>query len=68
MPGDCVYVGDDRRDIDAARAAGMPSVVALWGYRLDDDDPVAWQGSVMIGAAAELLAPDAWPIAKPAAA
>ena len=31
--GDCVYVGDDERDIQAARAAGMPSVVALWGYR-----------------------------------
>ena len=35
--GDCVYVGDDERDIEAARAAGMPSVVALWGYRLDDE-------------------------------
>jgi phosphoglycolate phosphatase len=29
----CVYVGDDERDIVAARAAGMPSVAALWGYR-----------------------------------
>ena len=31
---DCAYVGDDLRDIEAARAAGMRSVVALWGYRL----------------------------------
>jgi phosphoglycolate phosphatase len=59
--GDCVYVGDDERDIVAARAAGMRSVVALWGYRLDDDDPVAWAGDVMIDAAAELLDPAAWP-------
>jgi N-acetyl-D-muramate 6-phosphate phosphatase len=60
-PRDCVYVGDDRRDIDAARAAGMPSVVALWGYRLDDDDPVAWQGDVMIEAPDALLDPASWP-------
>ncbi|KLJ02167.1 phosphoglycolate phosphatase [Luteimonas sp. FCS-9] len=58
---DCVYVGDDARDILAARAAGMPSVVALWGYRLDDDDPIAWQGDVMIDAPEALLQPAAWP-------
>ncbi|MCA0394821.1 MAG: phosphoglycolate phosphatase [Proteobacteria bacterium] len=58
---DCVYVGDDRRDIDAARAAGMPSVVALWGYRLDDDDPIAWQGDVMAAQPADLLDPARWP-------
>ena len=45
---ECVYVGDDERDIVAARAAGMPSVVALWGYRLSEDDPVAWQGDVLV--------------------
>lgn len=61
-PGDCVYVGDDRRDIDAARAAGMASVVALWGYRLEDDDPATWQGDVMLESPGELLAPSAWPV------
>lgn len=66
-PADCVYVGDDRRDIDAARAAGMPSVVALWGYRLDDDDPVAWQGDVMIDSPEDLFDPANWPsLPKPA--
>lgn len=60
-PGACVYVGDDRRDIDAARAAGMPSVVALWGYRVDDDDPLAWGGDVMLHAPEALLDPGAWP-------
>jgi phosphoglycolate phosphatase len=60
-PGDCAYVGDDERDIVAARAAGMPSVVALWGYRLDEDDPIAWQGDAMAELPAELLDPDAWP-------
>jgi phosphoglycolate phosphatase len=28
----CVYVGDDRRDIEAGRAAGMRTVVATYGY------------------------------------
>ena len=60
-PSACAYVGDDRRDIDAARAAGMASVVALWGYRLEDDDPAAWQGDVMVHAPAQLLDPAAWP-------
>ena len=60
-PADCAYVGDDARDIVAAQAAGMPSVVALWGYRLDDDDPVAWQGDVMVDAAEDLLDPARWP-------
>ena len=60
-PADCAYVGDDARDIVAAQAAGMPSVVALWGYRLDDDDPVAWQGDVMADAAEDLLDPARWP-------
>lgn len=61
---DCVYVGDDERDILAARAAGMPSVVALWGYRLDGDDPVAWQGDVMVEDPAALGEAAAWPVSR----
>lgn len=57
----CVYVGDDERDILAAQAAGMPSVAALWGYRLDSDDPHAWRADVLAEHPAQLLAPDAWP-------
>lgn len=58
---DCVYVGDDERDIQSARAAGMRSVVALWGYRLEADDPVSWQGDVMVEAPADLLDAKRWP-------
>jgi phosphoglycolate phosphatase len=58
---DVVYVGDDERDIQAARAAGMKSVVALWGYRLDEDDPMAWQGDTMVDLPSELCAPERWP-------
>jgi N-acetyl-D-muramate 6-phosphate phosphatase len=58
---ECVYVGDDERDIVAARAARMRSVVALWGYRLDEDDPVAWLGDALIAAPRDLLDAAAWP-------
>ncbi len=57
----CVYVGDDERDIQAARAAGMPSVAALWGYRLDDDDPVSWQADAMVADPSRLQQADCWP-------
>lgn len=63
-PEACVYVGDDERDIVAARAAGMPSVVALWGYRLSEDDPFAWRGDVLIERAEDLCSPRAWPVAR----
>jgi N-acetyl-D-muramate 6-phosphate phosphatase len=57
----CAYVGDDERDILSARAAGMPSVVALWGYRLHEDDPFAWQGDVLVQDPRQLCDPAAWP-------
>ena len=58
---DCVYVGDDERDIVAARAAGMPSIVALWGYRLPGIDPLDWRGDAMIEQARDMLDPAIWP-------
>lgn len=63
-PADCVYVGDDERDILAARGAGMASVVALWGYRLAEDDPIAWQGDVLIDAPSALIEAGAWPATR----
>jgi 2-phosphoglycolate phosphatase len=60
-PCDCAYVGDDERDILAARAADMPSVVALWGYRTDEDDPSKWGGDVMVESPHDLLDPTMWP-------
>lgn len=29
---DCVYIGDEVRDVDAAKHAGIPYVVVSWGY------------------------------------
>jgi 2-phosphoglycolate phosphatase len=37
-PAACVYLGDDLRDIQAARAAGMPSLAVSYGYLGDAGD------------------------------
>ena len=41
-PALCLTGGDDARAVLAARAAGMPSAAALWGYRLPGEDPLQW--------------------------
>lgn len=52
---DCVYVGDDERDTQAALAAGMTSVVALWGYRDPGERPADWGAHALIEAPRALL-------------
>lgn len=42
-PAKCLYVGDAERDIEAARAAGMFSLVAMYGYIDESDRPHEWQ-------------------------
>ncbi|MFK7955709.1 MAG: phosphoglycolate phosphatase [Lysobacterales bacterium] len=54
-PEHCVYVGDDQRDIQAARAAGCPAVAAAYGYFALDDLPESWGADAMIQQADELL-------------
>ena len=58
---DCVYVGDDERDIEAARAAGMPCIAALWGYRQDHEQPAEWGADSVLAAPSDLLDPANWP-------
>lgn len=41
-PMHTLYVGDDIRDIQAARAAGMKSLVAAYGYLGDSPPPSMW--------------------------
>jgi len=55
QPKDCLYVGDAERDIQAGRAAGMKTAVALFGYLDDTDRPEAWGADLMINAPSELL-------------
>jgi len=47
-PERCAYVGDDRRDVDAGRAAAMLTVVAAWGYLGDGDAPSSWGADHLI--------------------
>jgi phosphoglycolate phosphatase len=56
-PAQSVYVGDDERDIVAARRAGLKSVAALWGYRLEHEDPYAWQADAAAEQPRDLLLP-----------
>ena len=52
----CVYVGDDERDIVAAKNAGMPSVAALWGYRQAHEEPALWAADRYADAPRDLIA------------
>ncbi len=54
-PGDCVYIGDDLRDAQAARAAGMHFFVAGWGYHGEGGDPNAWGADAVIDHPREVL-------------
>jgi phosphoglycolate phosphatase len=41
-PVRCVYVGDDHRDVQAGRAAGMITVAAAYGYCGAESPPSGW--------------------------
>ncbi|HHM04994.1 MAG TPA: phosphoglycolate phosphatase [Gammaproteobacteria bacterium] len=53
-PCQCLYVGDARRDIQAGRAAGMATAVALFGYLDPADAPADWGADVLADSAAAL--------------
>jgi len=54
-PTDCVYVGDDERDVQAGRAAGMPTIVAAWGYLGQGTPPEAWGADSIVSTPDSLL-------------
>ncbi len=54
-PANCLYVGDAERDIEAAHAAGMPSLIAAYGYLGTDDRPETWGADATIHHPAEIL-------------
>ncbi len=51
----CVYVGDDRRDMYAGRAAGMGVLAAAWGYLGTEHAPQHWGADHVLEHPAELL-------------
>ncbi len=52
---DCIYVGDAERDVQAGRAAGMKTVVALFGYIAETDKPLEWNADIVINVPKDLL-------------
>jgi len=55
-PAQCIYIGDDQRDIAAGRAAGMPTIAAAYGYC--DADAIPTWGADHIARSMDAL----WPI------
>ncbi len=55
-PAACVYVGDAQRDMQAARAAGMPSLVAHFGYLGETDQPDTWGADGAVHSMADIAA------------
>lgn len=45
-PEACWYVGDDLRDIQAGRAAGMTTIAAAWGY-CGHAEPATWEADAL---------------------
>jgi phosphoglycolate phosphatase len=55
-PASCYYLGDDLRDIQAARAAGMRPVAVQWGYVSPDNGaPESWQADIHINVPSDLV-------------
>ncbi len=54
-PENCIYLGDAQRDVQAGKAAGIKTVVALFGYIDATDRPHEWGADALIQAPADLL-------------
>ncbi len=54
-PAQCVYIGDAERDVEAGRAAGMRTLVALFGYIRASDRPECWGADGMVHHPREIL-------------
>jgi phosphoglycolate phosphatase len=55
-PSDCLYIGDHKRDIEAAINANMASAVANWGYLQPGDTPEHWNATYILDTPSDALA------------
>lgn len=44
-PNECLYIGDSEIDVRASKAAGIGSLVALYGYINTNEDPFSWEAN-----------------------
>lgn len=54
-PKECVYIGDDARDVIAAKAANMPIIAVLFGYLATNVDPKTWAANAYAKNCEEIL-------------
>lgn len=51
----CIYVGDDLRDVQAGRGAGMATLAAAWGYLGAGESIEDWGADVVLDSPSQLL-------------
>ena len=49
------YIGDSKKDVDAAKAAGVNSIACTYGYIADETEPKNWNADFYVGHALEIL-------------
>lgn len=54
-PAECIYLGDDHRDVAASLAAGMLPIIANYGYLGNGEPPEAWGAKYHIDRPQDLL-------------
>jgi 2-phosphoglycolate phosphatase len=55
QPQRCIYIGDDRRDVEAGRGARMPTLAAAWGYLGRGESVHDWNADAVLQHPDELL-------------
>jgi N-acetyl-D-muramate 6-phosphate phosphatase len=53
-PATTIYIGDAQRDIEAGRRAGTKTLIALYGYIDDGDNPADWCADGMVSSPFEI--------------
>lgn len=54
-PSNCIYVGDSESDVIASKAAGTASIVALYGYISEKENPKSWNADGYVNDPLEIL-------------
>lgn len=55
-PEDCIYIGDDERDIIAGKAAGMKTIAIAYGYWPDTTTIPDWNADIIVDSPQTLFA------------
>lgn len=55
IASDCIYVGDDERDVVSGRTVGMKTIIAAWGYLGEGKPPADWGADAIASDPQEIL-------------